>query len=479
MLPPLVTLTPPYLLLQTELAKALAAELFDSEKAIVRIDMSEYMEPHSVSRLIGSPPGYIGHEEGGQLTEAVRRKPFSIVLFDEIEKAARPVLQTLLQVLDDGRLTDSHGRTVDFSNTMVLLTSNLGAQALMAAANRRAGTAGRKTSRGGTANAVVARAEGRDYAAEIADLVEGTNGDGRDRAAGGESKLPFTVSVSDSGDVDFTPKTPSQAGSGAGSEASSGSGGTAATPAAGGSGLPKPAHQSDDAPAPPGSGVPARAGGPDAGTLAELEAAEGRDIDPATEEAVMQAVRSALAPEFVNRLDALLIFRPLGKVQLRTIARKMVAEVGRRLEERNISLTASDDAVDTIISEAYDPAYGARPLRRFCERHIATEVSRLIVAGALPDNSDVHVDAVKPEDFSSASSARVVGGTAGTGAGTGGGDAAASSAVLTDVTRYFKFTIKPKPMGPAPPPPAQAAAAAAAGGPGASITSAAAPARLR
>mmetsp|Transcript_13610 Transcript_13610/g.34653 ORF Transcript_13610/g.34653 Transcript_13610/m.34653 type:complete len:884 (+) Transcript_13610:243-2894(+) len=242
---------------KTELAKSLAFELFDDEKHVVRIDMSEYMEQHSVARLIGAPPGYIGHEEGGQLTEAVRRRPYNVVLFDEIEKAHRNVLNVLLQLLDEGRLTDSQGRTVDFTNTVVILTSNVGAEILLNSAN-------------GITN--------------------------------------------------------------------------------GGQGIPK--HVRD---------------------------------------AVMTQVRGLLRPELLNRLDDLVMFNPLGKVQLESIVNLMVQDIAARLKDRDISLELTPEVYEFVLAEGYDPAFGARPLRRFLEHTLSTAISRKLIAGEIPNHSTVYV----------------------------------------------------------------------------------------
>ena len=233
---------------KTELAKALASMLFDSEKQLVRIDMSEYMEKHSVSRMIGAPPGYIGHESGGQLTEAVRRRPYSVVLFDEVEKAHPDVMNLLLGVLDDGRLTDSKGRTVSFANTIIIMTSNLGSKIL---------------------------------------LEEG-NG-------------------------------------------------------------------------------------------------------PEAREAVLNIVRKNFRPEFLNRLDEMVIFDPLGQQQLREVARLQTVELNKRLVERSITLHMTDEALDYAAKESYDHMYGARPLRRWLEHNIITTLSRMIIGGELPDDSKVTV----------------------------------------------------------------------------------------
>ncbi|PSC72780.1 chaperone 1 [Micractinium conductrix] len=235
---------------KTELAKALAAMLFDSEKMMVRIDMSEYMEKHSVSRLIGAPPGYIGHEAGGQLTEAVRRRPYSVVLFDEVEKAHADVMNILLGVLDDGRLTDSKGRTVSFANTVVIMTSNLGANILLERGNNE------------------------------------------------EAKA-----------------------------------------------------------------------------------------------LVMEVVRRHFRPEFLNRIDEIVQFDPLSLAQLREVARLQTVELNQRLKDRSITMQLTDAALDYAVAQSYDHNYGARPLRRWLEHSIVTPLSRMIIAGDLPDDSRVTVDA--------------------------------------------------------------------------------------
>jgi ATP-dependent Clp protease ATP-binding subunit ClpB len=237
---------------KTELAKALASELFDDEKHMVRIDMSEYMEQHAVARLIGAPPGYIGHDEGGQLTEPVRRRPHSVVLFDEVEKAHPSVFNVLLQLLDDGRLTDSHGRTVDFSNTVVILTSNLGSEHLL-----HAGT---------------------------------------------------------------TPKS-----------------------------------------------------------------------WEATRERVLGVVRQFFRPEFLNRLDDMILFRKLGFSELNEIVDIILDEINKRLKDQNVVVVANDAAKSFILESGYDPDMGARPLRRWVERYLITEISRMIISEVLPAQSTVLV----------------------------------------------------------------------------------------
>ncbi|MFP8886441.1 ATP-dependent chaperone ClpB [Streptomyces mangrovi] len=235
---------------KTELAKALADFLFDDERAMVRIDMSEYGEKHSVARLVGAPPGYVGYEEGGQLTEAVRRRPYSVVLLDEVEKAHHEVFDILLQVLDDGRLTDGQGRTVDFRNTILVLTSNLGSQFLM------------------------------------------------DPLAKEEEKR----------------------------------------------------------------------------------------------EKVMASVRSAFRPEFLNRLDDLVIFSALSGEELRSIARLQIDALSRRLSDRRLTLDVSDAALDWLAVEGNDPAYGARPLRRLVQTAIGDRLARVILAGEIRDGDTVRVD---------------------------------------------------------------------------------------
>ncbi|EFJ47196.1 hypothetical protein VOLCADRAFT_61636 [Volvox carteri f. nagariensis] len=255
---------------KTELAKALAQLLFDDEKMMIRIDMGEYMERHSVSRLVGAPPGYVGHEEGGQLTEAVRRRPYSVVLFDEVEKAHAEVFNILLSILDDGRVTDSKGRTVNFANTVIILTSNLGSEALLQAAQ-------------------------------------------------------------------------------------------------------KAQHQVQQ-PRPQGGGLPAN--------------------EPYREakQMVMAAVRRLFRPEFLNRLDDIVVFEPLRPEQMVHIAGLLGKELAGRLSPHNIGLTFTDAALSYAVQQAYNPEYGARPLRRWMEHTVVTELSRMIVSGRLLDNSDVVVD---------------------------------------------------------------------------------------
>ncbi len=235
---------------KTELARALAEFLFDSEAAMIRLDMSEYMEKHTVSRLIGAPPGYVGYEEGGQLTEAVRRRPYSVVLFDEIEKAHPEVFNSLLQILDDGRLTDGHGRTVDFKNTIVIMTSNIGSQ----------------------------------YIAEVSD-------------------------------------------------------------------------------------------------------------EKILRDRVMEALRLHFKPEFLNRVDDILIFQRLTKEQLREIVTLQIARLRRLLEERHLQLELTDKARDFLADAGYDPTYGARPLRRAIQHYLQDKLAPMMLAGEFKEGDTILVDA--------------------------------------------------------------------------------------
>jgi ATP-dependent Clp protease ATP-binding subunit ClpB len=239
---------------KTELAKALAESLFDDEANMVRIDMSEYMEKHSVSRLIGAPPGYVGYDEGGQLTEAVRRKPYSVVLFDEVEKAHPDVFNILLQVLDDGRITDSQGRTVDFKNTILIMTSNIGAQYLL---------------------------EGIDENGEISE--QATN-------------------------------------------------------------------------------------------------------------QVMGELRAHFRPEFLNRLDETIIFKPLTKDNIGGIIGLILADINKRLADREISIEISDKAQHYIVENGYDPVYGARPLKRYIQKYVETLAAKLILADKVKVGDTILID---------------------------------------------------------------------------------------
>lgn len=232
---------------KTEVARTLAYELFDDERHMVRIDMSEYMEAHSVSRLVGAPPGYVGYDEGGQLTEAVRRNPYSIVLFDEIEKAHRDVFNILLQILDDGRITDSQGRTVDFKNTIIILTSNLGSEYIL-------------------------------------------------------------------------------------------------------------------------------------------------DKEENSEELVMNAVKHTFKPEFINRLDEIIVFHSLSKDVVYDILDKIISEIEYRLRDQKIKITLTKDAKDYIIDQSYDENYGARPIKRYVSRHLETLIANKLIQDEIKFNSEIIVD---------------------------------------------------------------------------------------
>ena len=272
---------------KTELAKALAQALFDDEKNIVRIDMSEYMEKFSVSRLIGAPPGYVGYEEGGQLTEAVRRKPYSVVLFDEIEKAHPDVFNVLLQVLDDGRITDSQGRTVDFKNTILIMTSNIGAQEI------------------------------------LADI------ENREKAAKSSDKVTFNF---DEG---------------------------------------------------------AEEGGSLSGSL--MDEPEHWEISSYTREKVQNLLRGTFRPEFLNRLDETIMFNPLSRNDIKAIIDLIVDDLNRRLADRRIDIRLTDDAKQFVAEAAYDPAYGARPLKRYIQKNVETAGARLILADQVSEGDTIEI----------------------------------------------------------------------------------------
>ncbi|RIL05950.1 MAG: type VI secretion system ATPase TssH, partial [Proteobacteria bacterium] len=240
---------------KTELAKTLAANLFDTEDNMVRIDMSEYMEKFAVSRLIGAPPGYVGYEEGGQLTEAVRRKPYSVVLFDEIEKAHPEVFNVLLQILDDGRVTDAQGRTVDFKNTVIIMTSNIGSP----------------------------------------HLLEGITGKG--------------------------------------------------------------------------------------------------EIKESARDAVMRELRGAFRPEFLNRIDEIVLFKPLTLKEITEIVELQLNEIRKRLRDRNITLEITPKAKEHVANAGYDPVYGARPLKRFLQRELETRIGRALIADEVQDGATITIDA--------------------------------------------------------------------------------------
>jgi ATP-dependent Clp protease ATP-binding subunit ClpB len=245
---------------KTELAKALAENLFDDENNIVRIDMSEYMEKHSVSRLIGAPPGYVGYDEGGQLTEAVRRKPYSVVLFDEVEKAHPDVFNVLLQVLDDGRITDSTGKTVNFKNTIIIMTSNIGSQYLL-------------------------------------------------------------------------------------------------------------------------SGID-----------------EGGEIMEHAKTMVMNGLRDHFRPEFLNRLDEIILFKPLNKENIGGIIDLLMADLNKRLQDRDFKIELTESAKEIVVDQGYDPAYGARPLKRYLQKHVETLAARIILSDDIRPGSRIVVNASKDND---------------------------------------------------------------------------------
>jgi ATP-dependent Clp protease ATP-binding subunit ClpB len=243
---------------KTELARALAEALFDSEENMVRIDMSEYMEKHTVSRLVGAPPGYVGYEEGGQLTEAVRRRPYCVVLFDEIEKAHHDVFNALLQILDDGRLTDAQGRTVDFKNTVIIMTSNIGSQQL-------------------------------------------------------------------------------------------------------------------------------------------LEGMRGTEIPEQLKDTVMTLLRREFRPEFLNRVDEIVLFKPLTLEEIEQIVDLLLADVRKRLATHEITLDVSAGARERIARNGYDPVFGARPLKRYIQKTLETQLGRKIIAGEVPDGATVTVSEKRGE----------------------------------------------------------------------------------
>ena len=232
---------------KTEVAKTLAYELFDDERHMVRIDMSEYMEAHTVSRLVGAPPGYVGYDEGGQLTEAVRRNPYSIVLFDEIEKAHKDVLNILLQILDDGRITDSQGRTVDFKNTIIIMTSNLGSEYIL---------------------------ENKDN----------------------------------------------------------------------------------------------------------------------SEELVNQELKHYFKPEFLNRIDEIIIFNSINKDVVYSVLDKRIKDIEKRLSDKRVRINLTESAKDFIINESYDESFGARPIKRYVSRNLETLISKAIINDEIKFNSTITVD---------------------------------------------------------------------------------------
>ena len=246
---------------KTELSKALAEGLFGTESAMIRVDMSEFMEPHSVAKLIGAPPGYVGFDEGGQLTEKIRRKPYSVVLFDEIEKAHPDVFNILLQVLDDGRITDSQGRTVDFKNTIIILTSNLGSSYIL-------------------------------------DGIQ-----------------------------------------------------------------------------------------------------ENGEISEEAKENVRKLLKQSFRPEFLNRLDEIVFYKPLQKTEIGRILDLLIKDLERRLDDKHISLNVTQSAKDYLINNGYDEVYGARPLKRFVQKKLETLIAKNILANKILPNTTITVDCKDDELF--------------------------------------------------------------------------------
>ncbi|MDR2957470.1 MAG: AAA family ATPase [Coriobacteriales bacterium] len=311
---------------KTELAKTLAAFLFDSEKAMVRIDMSEYMEKFSVQRLIGAPPGYVGYDEGGQLTEAVRRRPYCVVLLDEIEKAHPDVFNVLLQVLDDGRLTDGHGRVVSFKNAIIIMTSNVGSQFIRDFKSR----GGMKASRMGDL--------GSALGSNKADLAARMSGRG-----GFEGILEETLEQAQRAmGTDF-----------------------------GGSSSKGRKSTDNDA----SSGF------------------DENDVDDSKlERAIDEALRATFRPEFINRIDDIIIFHSLGIDNIDQIVELQLADVRQRLADRKITVEIGPAAVQQLGIDGFDPVYGARPLRRLIQRNVVDLLANSIVAGTVHEGDLVIVD---------------------------------------------------------------------------------------
>ena len=329
---------------KTELAKTLAAFLFDSERSLVRIDMSEYMEKFSVQRLIGAPPGYVGYEEGGQLTEAVRRRPYCVILLYEIEKAHPDVFNILLQVLDDGRLTDGQGRVVNFKNAVIIMTSNVGSQFI------------------------------RDF------KLRGTGGGGL--GAGG-SRVPGL------GDLSQT------LGSNAGDMAArmSETGGFGGMLSETLSETLEEAQRAMGMGADGGSGDDSRSGGNRAQRKASDYDMDEEEIDDGKlERAIDEALRATFRPEFLNRIDDIIIFHSLDMENLDSIVELQLAEVKQRLAGRKIDVEISGAVVQQLVIDGFDPVYGARPLRRLIQRNVIDRLANEIVAGNIHEGDHVRVD---------------------------------------------------------------------------------------
>jgi ATP-dependent Clp protease ATP-binding subunit ClpB len=326
---------------KTELCKALAEFLFDDEAAFIRIDMSEFMEQHSVARLIGAPPGYIGFEQGGRLTEAVHRRPYSVVLFDEIEKAHPDVFNVLLQVLDDGRLTDGHGRTVDFRNTIIAMTSNIGSEHIAAAAGSARSRAERDRSGDRSPNGAAPVRDRADPVRDRADPVRDRSDPVRDRS-----------------DPVRDLRRHSREGG---------------NPAGEGSTDVSPAIPDDDAGA----------------------------LSPGVERRVREELKRHFRPEFLNRIDETIIFHRLSRADLRAIVDRQVALLRARLAAADgrqaagttgMTLTLTDAAKERLAADGYDPVYGARPLKRLIQQQIENPLARRILAGQFGPGDEIIVD---------------------------------------------------------------------------------------
>ena len=276
---------------KTELAKALAEFLFDDENMMTRIDMSEYQERFAATRLVGAPPGYVGYEEGGQLTEAVRRKPYSVVLFDEIEKAHPDVFNILLQVLDDGRLTDGKGRTVNFKNTILIMTSNVGSDIIQSYMSKMKGL-------------------------EI---------------------------------VDFTDKD--------------------------GDGIPDPKDNAEYA-------------------EMTINKAHNEQLLDECKEKVLALMKHTVRPEFLNRIDEIIMFRPLGKAEIRGILKLQIDQAAKMLEPQNISLNFTEKALDYLADKGFDIAYGARPIKRLLQKEVINNVAKALIGGKVAKGSTITIDCI-------------------------------------------------------------------------------------